>query len=143
MNLTFQSLKAPFLAALIVVGLAAQCNSAYAAATEKAYFAGGCFWCVEADFEMVTGVKEVVSGYTGGKDANPTYKQVTRGGTGHYEAVEIQYDPGKVTYGELLHAFFRSVDPTDAGGEFWDRGDCVRTSFFVTYASERASAEAA
>ena len=143
MTMTFHSLKAPLLAAFILVGLAVQCNTAHAAATEKAYFAGGCFWCVEADFEKVSGVGEVISGFTGGTVANPTYKQVTRGGTGHYEAVEIQYDPGVVSYETLLHAFFRSIDPTDAGGQFCDRGESYRTAVFVTNAEERTAAEAA
>lgn len=140
MNLTLQSLKAPLLAAFIVIGFAVQCNVAHAGPSERAYFAGGCFWCVEADFEKLSGVGEVVSGYTGGTVANPTYKQVTRGGTGHYEAVEIRYDPAKISYGQLLHAFFRSVDPTDAGGQFCDRGDSYRTAIFVTSPEERAEA---
>ena len=123
MTLTLQSLKAPLLAAFIVLGFAVQCNVVHAATSERAYFAGGCFWCVEADFEKLQGVGEVVSGYTGGTVANPTYKQVTRGGTGHFEAVEIRYDPAKISYDQLLHAFFRSVDPTDAGGQFADRGE--------------------
>lgn len=108
-----------------------------------AYFAGGCFWCVEADFERLAGVGDVVSGYTGGKTANPTYKQVTAGGTGHYEAVRIPYDPARVSYEQLLHAFFRSIDPTDAGGQFCDRGNSYRTAIFVRNAQERAAAEAA
>ena len=143
MTLTLQSLKAPLLAAFIVLGFAVQCNVAHAATSERAYFAGGCFWCVEADFEKLQGVGEVVSGYTGGTVANPTYKQVTRGGTGHYEAVEIRYDPAKISYDQLLHAFFRSVDPTDAGGQFCDRGDSYRTAVFVTSPEERAAAEKA
>ncbi|MXQ08261.1 peptide-methionine (S)-S-oxide reductase MsrA [Alphaproteobacteria bacterium GH1-50] len=143
MSLTAQSLKAPMLALFIVLGLAIECGKAQAAATETAYFAGGCFWCVEADFEKVRGVDEVVSGYTGGTVANPTYKQVTRGGTGHYEAVEIRYDPAVVSYEALLHAFFRSVDPTDAGGQFCDRGDSYRTAVFVSNPEEKRLAEAA
>lgn len=143
MTRAFQSLKAPLLALFIVVGLAVQCGNARAAATEKAYFAGGCFWCVEADFEKLKGVGDVVSGYTGGTVANPTYKQVTRGGTGHFEAVEIPYDPAVISYDQLLHAFFRSVDPTDAGGQFCDRGESYRTAIFVTDSEQRAKAEAA
>jgi peptide-methionine (S)-S-oxide reductase len=143
MKITFQALKAPLLAVLILLGVTLQNSRAHAAATERAYFAGGCFWCVEADFEKVGGVSEVVSGFTGGSVANPTYKQVTSGGTGHYEAVEIRYDPAKVSYDQLLHAFFRSIDPTDAGGQFCDRGDSYRTAIFVTNAQQRAAAEAA
>jgi peptide-methionine (S)-S-oxide reductase len=114
-----------------------------AAKAADAYFAGGCFWCIEADFEKLNGVGDVISGYTGGTTANPTYKQVTAGGTGHYEAVRIPYNPSEVSYEQLLHAFFRSVDPTDAGGQFCDRGDSYRTAVFVQNAEERAAAEAA
>jgi peptide-methionine (S)-S-oxide reductase len=131
------------LTAAIAVGLAVHCTEARAAETATAYVAGGCFWCVEADFEKVQGVREVVSGFSGGTVANPTYKQVVRGGTGHYEAVEIQYDPARVSYDDLLYAFFRSVDPTDAGGQFCDRGDSYRTAIFVSTPAERAAAEAA
>ena len=113
------------------------------AAQKKAYFAGGCFWCVESDFESLRGVSEVVSGYQGGKTKNPTYKQVTRGGTGHYEAVEIRYNDSTISYDQLLYNFFRSVDPTDAGGQFCDRGNSYRTAIFVSNAAERAAAEKA
>jgi len=94
--------------------------------------AGGCFWCVESDFEKLDGVTEAVSGYTGGTVANPTYKQVTRGGTGHYEVVKIDFDPAKISLDEILHKFLRSVDVTDAGGQFCDRGDSYRTAIFAT-----------
>ena len=114
-----------------------------AAKTQIATVAGGCFWCVESDFESVKGVKRVVSGYTGGHTDNPTYKQVSRGGTGHYEAVQIYYDPARVSYAELMHLFMRSVDPTDAGGQFCDRGDSYRPAIFVANADERAIAEQA
>lgn len=106
------------------------------------YVAGGCFWCVEADFEKVKGVSEVVSGYMGGTVADPTYKQVTRGGTGHYEAVRIEYDPAQVSARQLYDLFFRSVDPLDAGGQFCDRGDSYRTAIFADGA-DRQAAEAA
>jgi peptide-methionine (S)-S-oxide reductase len=114
-----------------------------AAETRIATVAGGCFWCVEADFEKVRGVKEVVSGYTGGTVQNPTYKDVTRGGTGHYEAVQIYYDPAKITYDQILYTFLRSIDVTDTGGQFCDRGDSYRTAIFVSNAGEKAAAEAA
>ncbi|MDT8857627.1 peptide-methionine (S)-S-oxide reductase MsrA [Paracoccaceae bacterium Fryx2] len=117
--------------------------SAAAAHAEKAILAGGCFWCIEADFETVPGVTNVVSGYTGGAAENPTYKQVTAGGTGHYEAVEITFDPGRISYAEVLRLFFRSVDPTDAGGQFCDRGDSYRTAIFATSAAQKATADAA
>ncbi len=113
------------------------------AATEKAIVAGGCFWCVEADFEKVAGVRSVVSGYTGGNVANPTYKQVTKGGTGHYEAVEITFDNAKISYDQIIRLFLRSVDPTDAGGQFCDRGDSYRTAIFVSNSAQKASADAA
>ena len=143
MSLAIQSLKAPALAVLIMLGIAIECGSAKAAETEKAYLAGGCFWCIEADFERLPGVGDVISGFTGGTTDNPTYKQVTSGNTGHFEAVEIPYDPEKVSYDQLLYAFFRSVDPTDAGGQFCDRGDSYRTAIFVSNAEEKAAAEAA
>ena len=111
------------------------------AETEKLTVAGGCFWCVESDFESVPGVKEVVSGYTGGKTENPTYKQVVRGGTGHYEAVQIHFDPETISRRELLTKFFRSVDPTDAGGQFCDRGESYRTAIFFSDNDERTEAE--
>ncbi len=90
--------------------------------TETAIFAGGCFWCVESDFDKVPGVIETTSGYTGGHVDNPTYEQVSHENTGHREAVRIVYDPAKVSYDRLLTAYFHSVDPTDAGGQFCDRG---------------------
>ena len=113
------------------------------AATETAIVAGGCFWCVEADFESVRGVGDVVSGYTGGTTANPTYKQVTRGGTGHYEAVMIPFDNSVISYREIMDLFFRSIDPTDAGGQFCDRGDSYRTAVFVTTQAQADAATAA
>ncbi|MGB3146515.1 MAG: peptide-methionine (S)-S-oxide reductase MsrA [Paracoccaceae bacterium] len=114
-----------------------------AARADTAIVAGGCFWCVESDFESVPGVREVTSGYTGGTTKNPTYKEVGRGGTGHYEAVEINFNSAKVSYAELMRLFFRSVDPTDAGGQFCDRGDSYRTAIFVANAAQRSAAEAA
>lgn len=112
------------------------------AATNTLIVAGGCFWCVEADFEKVDGVIKVTSGYIGGKTKNPTYKEVTRGGTGHYEAVEISFDPAVVSVEKLLHFFLRSVDPTDDGGQFCDRGDSYRTAIFVTPAQRSAANKA-
>jgi peptide-methionine (S)-S-oxide reductase len=111
--------------------------------TETAVFAGGCFWCVEADFDKVKGVLSTVSGYTGGDAKNPTYEDVTYGDTGHYEAVEITYNPDLVDYRTLVDYFFRTVDPTDAGGQFCDRGDSYRTAVFALDAEQRAAAEAA
>jgi len=104
--------------------------------------AGGCFWCVESDFDTVPGVVKTVSGYTGGIAPNPTYRQVVAGGTGHYEAVEITYDPAKVSFDALLTAFWRSVDPTDTGGQFCDRGDTYLTAVWVQSPAEREQTEA-
>lgn len=108
-----------------------------------AVFAGGCFWCVEADLDKVEGVVETVSGYTGGATERPTYRQVTFGNTGHYEAVRVTYDPSKVTYGELVSYFVRRIDPTDAEGQFCDKGDSYRTAIFVSGGGERQEAERA
>src|SRR5208337_191340 len=90
--------------------------------TETATFAGGCFWCTQSDFEKAPGVVKVVAGYTGGHKENPTYEEASSGTTGHVEAVQVYYDPAKISYGELLNWFWRHVDPTDAGGQFVDRG---------------------
>jgi peptide-methionine (S)-S-oxide reductase len=113
------------------------------AEADEIIVAGGCFWCVEADFEKVKGVREAVSGYTGGTKANPTYKQVTAGGTGHYEAVRIVYNAAQIDARRLYDLFFRSVDPTDAGGQFCDRGASYRTAIFVQDAAQKQAAEAA
>ncbi len=133
------------LALAAVFALAASLTPAVAQAAEPQSLtvAGGCFWCVESDFESVPGVIGAVSGYTGGKVDNPTYDQVSRGGTGHYEAVEITFDPTKVSRETLLNMFFRSVDPTDAGGQFCDRGESYRTAIFVSNTGEKAQAEQA
>ncbi|MDU8927906.1 peptide-methionine (S)-S-oxide reductase MsrA [Alisedimentitalea sp. MJ-SS2] len=140
MTSSMQNLKPLFLSTLIAVALMLQCGRADAGPRESLIVAGGCFWCVEADFEKVPGVIEAVSGYTGGKTKNPTYKQVTRGGTGHYEAVKITFDAGRVSREKLLHLFFRSIDPTDAGGQFCDRGKSYRTAIFVSNNAEKALA---
>lgn len=104
--------------------------------------AGGCFWCTEADFEKVQGVSEAVSGFAGGTVPNPTYEQVVRGGTGHIEAVEVEYDAAVVSRRELYDLFFRSIDPLDAGGQFCDRGETYSTAIWVNDAADRADAEA-
>jgi peptide methionine sulfoxide reductase msrA/msrB len=107
-----------------------------------AVFAGGCFWCTESDFEKVDGVIEAVSGYTGGREGTATYKQVSAGGTGHVESIRIVYDPERVSYDQLLDLFWRHVDPTDAGGQFVDRGDQYRSAIFYANDEERKMAEA-
>ena len=124
-------------ATLAMTGLAAQAD------TRSITVAGGCFWCVESDFERVAGVAGAVSGFAGGKVSNPTYKQVTKGGTGHYEVVKITYDDAKLPLPQLFDMFFRSIDPTDAGGQFCDRGDSYRSAIFVSTPAERQAAEAA
>lgn len=127
----------------VTLFLSAVLGAASHAAEGKAVVAGGCFWCVEADFEKVPGVVAVVSGYTGGTVKNPTYKQVSAGGTGHYEAVEITFDTGRISYEQVLRLFLRSVDPLDAGGQFCDRGESYRTAIFVSDPAEKAAAQAA
>lgn len=108
---------------------------------KTATFAGGCFWCVEADFEKVEGVVDAISGYSGGQKANPTYHEVSAGGTGHAEAVQVIYDPQKVTYSQLLDVFWRHVDPTDPGGQFVDRGSQYRSAIFYHDEEQKVLAE--
>jgi peptide methionine sulfoxide reductase msrA/msrB len=108
---------------------------------ETAVFAGGCFWCTESDFEKVPGVIDAVSGYTGGHVANPSYEEVSAGGTGHVESVKVIYDPAKVTYEQLLGFFWRHVDPTDAGGQFVDRGNQYRSVIFYADDEQHQLAE--
>ncbi|MCI5113098.1 MAG: peptide-methionine (S)-S-oxide reductase MsrA [Marivita sp.] len=127
----------------ILAGVFLQSTDARAGETREIIVAGGCFWCVEADFERVRGVKEAVSGYTGGMVADPSYKQVTSGNTGHYEAVRIIYDSGVIDHSRLYNLFFRSIDPTDADGQFCDRGQSYATAIFVSNSAQRAAAEKA
>jgi len=109
--------------------------------TEKATFAGGCFWCIEAAFEKVDGVLEAISGYTGGKTDNPTYEEVSTGKTGHYEAVEVTFDPAMVSFEELLAVFWKNIDPTDGGGQFADRGSQYQTAIFYHNDEQKLAAE--
>ena len=136
-----QSAKTALLALTISLGAFIQGTAAEARDIKTTVVAGGCFWCVESDFESVTGVIDVVSGYTGGTTENPTYK--TLKGSGHFEAVEITYDSDQVTYDRLLYLFLRSIDPTDAGGQFCDRGNVYRTAIFVTNEYEKSAANKA
>jgi peptide methionine sulfoxide reductase msrA/msrB len=106
-----------------------------------ATLAGGCFWCVEADFEKVDGVVDVISGYSGGKEENPTYEEVSAGRTGHVEAIQVHYDPRKITYEQILDVFWRHVDPTDPGGQFVDRGPHYRTAIFYHDEEQKRLAE--
>jgi peptide-methionine (S)-S-oxide reductase len=112
------------------------------AKTATATFAGGCFWCVEADFDKVKGVISTTSGYIGGKTPNPTYQQVSAGGTGYAEAVEIVYDPAKVTYEKLLEVFWRNIDPVAKDRQFCDSGDQYRSAIFYHDAEQRRLADA-
>ncbi|AHM03316.1 Peptide methionine sulfoxide reductase MsrA [Roseibacterium elongatum DSM 19469] len=137
------SLKSGMLGLAICAALAVQGGRAHAEDIRTTVVAGGCFWCVEADFERVDGVIEVVSGFAGGTVETPSYRQVVGGGTGHLEVVEITYDADVLPYDRLLHLFLRSVDPLDDGGQFCDRGFSYTTAIFVETAEERAMAEAA
>lgn len=109
--------------------------------TRKATFAGGCFWCSEADFEKLPGVLRVISGYAGGQKENPTYEEVTSGTTGHAEAVQVHYDPSKISYEKLLDRFWKHIDPTDSGGQFVDRGLQYRSVIFYHNEEQKRSAE--
>ena len=108
---------------------------------QVATFAGGCFWCTESDFEKLPGVVKVVSGYTGGQKVNPSYEEVSSGSTGHVEAVQVYYDPSKLTYTELLDTFWKHIDPTDSGGQFVDRGSQYRSVIFYHDEEQKKLAE--
>ena len=108
----------------------------------EAVFAGGCFWCTESDFDHMPGVISTTSGYAGGTTANPTYEQVSAGGTGHIESVRVVYDPSKISYPRLVARFLRTVDATDGGGQFCDRGSQYRSAIFVANGEQRRVAEA-
>lgn len=110
--------------------------------SEKAILAGGCFWCTESVFKGVPGVIDAVSGYTGGAVENPSYEQVSMGRTGHFEAVEVTFDPSKISYEAVLDVFWRDIDPTDPGGQFNDRGDQYRTAIFYLNDEQKKTAEA-
>ena len=129
----------------VVLGLSGQAAAASDTATpayETATFAGGCFWCMEAPFDKLEGVISTTSGYTGGHKKDPTYKEVSHGGTGHAEAVQIVYDPKKVSYAKLLDVFWRNVDPTNAHGQFCDTGDQYRSEIFYHNEEQRRLAVA-
>ena len=112
-------------------------NFSYSAQKDKAYFAGGCFWCVEESFEKLKGVEEVISGYSGGITENPTYKEVTYGKTGHFEVVEIIYDKKVISFEELLENFWVNIDPFDAYGQFCDKGYSYRSVAFYQNDEEK------
>ena len=127
---------------IIFIGAISTHNTSLAE-TDKVIVAGGCFWCVEADFEGLDGVKEAVSGYTGGTLKNPSYKEVVQGGTGHYEAVEIEFEPSVISLDKILYIFLRSVDVTDDGGQFCDRGESYRTAIFTRNKAQNEKAQSA
>lgn len=130
-------------AALLALGLLA--GPAAAQGTRKglakATFAGGCFWCMEPPYDKLPGVVSTTSGYIGGTKKNPTYEQVSAGGTGHAEAVQVVYDPSKVSYAKLLEVFWRNVDPLTPDAQFCDHGDQYRTAIFVHDAEQKRLAE--
>lgn len=128
------------IAFLSTLALAMSCGL-FAAPTEKATVAGGCFWCMEPPFEQLPGVVSVVSGYAGGQKPNPTYEEVSSGGTGHAEVVQITFDPARTSYEQILEVFFRNIDPTDAGGQFVDRGSQYRPAIFYHSEAQKATAE--
>ncbi len=145
-NLSKSSRRGRLLIQTIVTGillaLTSACSQANGAATARAVFAGGCFWCMEPPFEKLNGVAAVYSGYAGGPEQNPRYEDVAAGRTGHLEAVEVHYDPTRVSYNQLLDVFWRQIDPTDDGGQFVDRGNQYRTAIFYGTPAEKQAAEA-
>ncbi len=132
-----RSIRTATLVPLVLLLLA----PALAANTAKATFAGGCYWCMEAEFEKLPGVTSVTSGYTGGSVRNPTSAQVSAGGTGHAEAVEVVFDPSKITYEKLVDVYWENIDPLAEDGQFCDRGEQYRTAIFVHDDAQRRVAE--
>jgi peptide-methionine (S)-S-oxide reductase len=129
-------------AALALLAQAASATDTATPAYETATFAGGCFWCMESPFDKLEGVISTTSGYTGGHKKDPTYKEVSHGGTGHAEAVKIVYDPKKVSYTKLLDVFWHNVDPTNSHGQFCDNGDQYRSEIFYHNEEQRRLAVA-
>ncbi|MBI5846815.1 MAG: peptide-methionine (R)-S-oxide reductase MsrB [Nitrospirae bacterium] len=125
-----------------VIMTSAETNKTTAITLEKATLAGGCFWCMEPPFEKLSGVKDVVSGYTGGHKKSPTYEEVSSGKTGHLESIEVTYDPSVVAYEKILEVFWRNIDPTDPAGQFVDRGGQYRSAIFYHTDEQRKIAEA-
>ena len=126
---------------IIILLFAAAAGSISAGGMKTATFAGGCFWCMEPPFEKLEGVESVIAGYTGGSTENPTYKEVSKGSTGHAEAVQIKYDPDIISYEKLLEVFWRNIDPVDSGGQFYDRGSQYRTEIFYHDSRQKKAAE--
>jgi peptide-methionine (S)-S-oxide reductase len=142
------SLIAGVLAALLLAAASVLAQSAPPAGDKSgsglavATFAGGCFWCMEPPYDAIDGVVSTVSGFMGGRTPNPTYQQVTAGGTGHIEVVHVTYDPQKVSFEKLLEVYWRNIDPYDAGGQFCDRGESYTTAIFAHTAEQKRLAEA-
>ena len=122
---------------LLIICLILPINFALSENLNKTYFAGGCFWCMEESFEKLDGVKEVISGYSGGTTSNPTYKEVTYGNTGHFEVVEVIYDKDVISFKELLKNFWLNIDPFDPFGQFCDKGYSYRSAAFYTNQKEK------
>tara|TARA_Y100000590_G_scaffold295384_1_gene332997 strand:+ start:201 stop:782 length:582 start_codon:yes stop_codon:yes gene_type:complete len=116
-------------------------NISYSKTIKEAYFAGGCFWCMEESFENIKGVEEVISGYSGGKSKNPTYKEVTYGNTGHFEVAKIIYDENIINYKELLNLYWKNIDPFDSAGQFCDKGLSYRSVAFYQNQIEKREIE--
>lgn len=133
--------RAAFVLAALLGGPALAQGPASSAAT--AIFAGGCFWCLQADFDKLPGVTATEVGYTGGQTADPTYAQVSEGNTGHFEAVRVSYDPSRLAYGQVLEYFWRHIDPTNASGQFCDIGAPYRSAIFPLDEAQRLAAESA
>lgn len=108
---------------------------------QKATFAGGCFWCMQPPFDGLKGVLKTTVGYTGGRTKNPTYEEVCAGSTGHLEAIEVTFDPAEISYEKILDVYWRSIDPTDSGGQFFDRGEQYRTAIFYHDGAQKRAAE--
>ncbi len=130
-----------FIGSLILVPLMMMQSGAAATRLERATFAGGCFWCMVPPFEKLDGVKQVISGYTGGHTANPTYERVSAGGTGHLESIQVIFDPSVISYQKLLDVFWRQINPTDAGGQFVDRGSSYLSAIFYHSEEQKRMAE--
>ncbi|HEY7514102.1 MAG TPA: peptide-methionine (S)-S-oxide reductase MsrA [Vicinamibacteria bacterium] len=130
------------LASTLAASASAREGPATQATSARAVFAGGCFWCMEAPFDKLPGVLSSTSGFAGGQTKNPTYEQVSSGSTGHAEAVQVLYDPKRITYAQLLETFWHNIDPLDKGGQFCDRGNQYRSAVFYGNDEERKEAEA-
>lgn len=127
---------------LVMAGDVSAQEAAQQTQQARAVFAGGCFWCMQPPFDKTEGVLKTTVGYTGGHVENPTYEQVSGGGTGHFEAIEIVYDPVRVRYEDLLKIFWRNIDPLDAEGQFCDRGDSYKSAIFYLDDAQKTAAEA-